>query len=105
MANPSDPYGYYTSPYDTTYMDTSSPTALADSAARNAYYNAQAQGVPASQALEQAKFAWQQKLDESTQTGMWNGQWSNPQEQWYTSQFGQWYGPGGAPAAGTLTQA
>jgi hypothetical protein len=53
----------------------------------------------------QQQFDWQKRLGEAAQTGMWNGQWSNPQEQWFTGQFGQWYGPGGAPAAGAQTLA
>src|SRR5215467_12214132 len=83
---------------------TTAATALADSAAKNAYYQAQAAGATSNAALEAAKFAWQQKLDEAQQTGMWNGQWNNPQEQWFTGQFGQWYGAGGEPGVGTQTQ-
>src|SRR5215467_5823841 len=84
-------------------VDTSQVTALADSAARNAYYQAQASGVTADQALKQAQFAWQKQMDTANMTGQWNGQWSNPQEQWFTSQFGGWYGPGGAPQVGAQT--
>src|SRR5215471_12375885 len=81
--------------------------AQAQNAQRNAqaaYYNAMAAGAPADRALAQAKFEWQKTMDTATQSGMWQGQWSNPQEQWFTGQFGQWYGPGGAPTAGTPTQ-
>jgi len=78
---------------------------LANSAAQQAYYDALARGSDQNTALAWAKFQWQQKLDEAGQTGMWNGQWNNPQEQWFTGQFGQWYGPGGAPNVGDLTQA
>ena len=77
--------------------------AWADSQAQQAYHNALASGATSSAALDAAKFAWQKKLDEATQTGMWNGQWNNPQEQWFTGQFGQWYGAGGAPATGQQT--
>jgi len=53
--------------------------------------------------LARDQFNWQKGLDTANQTGMWNGQWNNPQEQWFTGQFGQWYGPGGAPAVGAQT--
>ena len=78
-------------------------TAAAKQAADNAYQQATLAGASDDRALAAAKFAWQQKLDEANQTGMWNGQWNNPQEQWFTGQFGQWYGPGGAPQAGDQT--
>jgi hypothetical protein len=81
------------------YLDTS----LADSAAKNAYYNALSSGQSATAALEASKFAWQQKMDEATQTGMWNGQYTMPSQQNFATQFGQWYGPGGAPAVGQQT--
>src|SRR5580765_4186284 len=81
------------------YLDTS----LADSAAKNAYYNALSSGQSATAALEASKFAWQQKMDEATQTGMWNGQYTMPSQQNFATQFGQWYGPGGAPTVGTPT--
>lgn len=71
--------------------------------AQQTYYSALASGQSQSQALEAAKFAWQQKMDEATQTGMWNGQYNMPTEQWFTGQFGQWYGPGGTPQAGDQT--
>ncbi len=77
--------------------------AWAEQAAQAAYYNSMAAGNSAQQALAQAQFEWKKKLDEAGQTGMWNGQWNNPQEQWFTSQFGQWFGPGGAPQAGQQT--
>jgi hypothetical protein len=75
----------------------------AEQKAQQAYYEAIAGGQSADRALNAAKFEWQKQLDSATQTGMWNGQWNNPQEQWYTSQFGTWYGPGGAPNAGDQT--
>jgi len=81
----------------------SSPTDLANTAAQSAYYKALANNQGANQALQQAMFEWQKKLDEATQTGMWNGQWNNPQEQWFTGQFGQWFGAGGAPQVGQKT--
>ena len=90
-------------PESMNYLDTS----LADSEAKNAYYQALAQGQSQSDALAWAKFRWQQKLDEAGQTGMWNGQWNNPQEQWFTGQFGTWFVAGGEPTTGqqTLTAA
>ena len=76
--------------------------ASADARAwQNQAFNQGQTGV--SNALAQAQFEWNKRLGEAQQTGMWNGQWSNPQEQWYTGQFGQWYGPGGAPAVGAQT--
>src|SRR5262245_39946161 len=81
------------------YIDTS----LADSAARNAYYAALTSGSDAANALNQAKFAWQQKMDEAGQTGMWNGAWSMPSNQYFANTFGSWM-PGG-PQAGQQTLA
>lgn len=78
-------------------------TNMADQAARAAYNTSMLNNEGDKIALEKAKFAWQQKLDESKQTGMWNGQWNNPQEQWFTSEFGQWFGPGGEPGVGAQT--
>jgi len=77
----------------------------ANQQAQAAYYNALASGQSASQALQQAQFAWKQKMDEAGQTGMWNGQYNMPSQQNFATQFGQWYGPGGAPAVGTQTLA
>lgn len=74
---------------------------VADSAAQQTYYDALARGQDQSAALAAAKFAWQQKLDEATQTGMWNGQWNMPTNQWFTGQFGTW-DPNG-PQAGQET--
>lgn len=78
-------------------------TSAAQQAAQAQYWRSLSSGASSSQSLEAAKFAWQQKLDEATQTGKWNGQWNNPQEQWFTGQFGQWFGEGGAPTTGQQT--
>jgi|SRR5215471_3025992 len=78
-------------------------TQRASAAAQAGYNSAMAAGAGEDRALAQAKFEWQKKLDEAAQTGKWNGQWNNPQEQWYTTNFGQWYGAGGEPAVGTKT--
>jgi|SRR5215467_845654 len=83
---------------------TKANNATANTNAQNAYYNAMANHYSQSDALGFAQLEWQKTMDTAQQTGMWNGQWSNPQEQWFTGQFGQWYGPGGAPTAGTPTQ-
>jgi hypothetical protein len=91
-----------------TYADIAAYQALtqrASASAQATYNSAMAAGAGEDRALAQAKFEWQKKMDEAAQTGMWNGQWSNPQEQWFTGQFGQWFGPGGAPEAGQQTQA
>src|SRR5215467_14820734 len=82
---------------------TKANNATANTNAQNAYYNAMANHYSQSDALGFAQLEWQKTMDTAQQTGMWNGQWSNPQEQWYTGQFGQWYGPGGAPAVGAQT--
>ena len=74
--------------------------AQQSNAALQAAQTAQIQG---NTALAQQMFAWQQKMDTAAQTGKWDGQWNNPQEQWFTGQFGQWYGPGGEPPVGTQT--
>lgn len=78
-------------------------TNAAQQAAQAAYNQAVLAGQSDDRALAWAKFAWQQKMDEAGQTGMWNGQYNMPTEQWFTGQFGQWYGPGGSPQAGDQT--
>jgi hypothetical protein len=88
------------------YADIAAYQALTQRASASAtatYNSAMAAGAGEDRALAQAKFEWQKKMDEATQTGKWNGQWNNPQEQWYTGQFGQWYGAGGEPGVGTQT--
>src|SRR5262245_39061215 len=77
--------------------------AWAEQNAQQAYYNSISAGNDASTALKQAQFAWQQKMDEATQTGMWNGQWSMPSNKYFTDTFGTWM-PGG-PTAGQQTMA
>jgi len=96
--DPNDPYGIYAN-----LSQSADIRAWAQQAAQQKYWEASAAGASSNQALEQAKFEWQKKLDEAAQTGKWNGIWNNPQEQWYTGQFGQWYGEGGEPAVGTKT--
>jgi len=85
------------------YMDTSSATSLANSAANNAYYRALAAGSTANTALQQAQFAWQQKMDEAQMTGQWNGQWSFPAETQFTNTFGTYFGNNTAPQQGAAT--
>ena len=84
-------------------MQSQDARAWAEQAAQSAYYNSMAAGNTASQALAQAKFEWQKKLDEAGQTGQWNGQWNMPTSQWFTGQFGTW-NPAG-PQAGQETMA
>lgn len=79
--------------------------SAANQAAQQTYNQAVLAGQSDDRALAAAKFAWQKKLDEATQTGKWNGQWNNPQEQWFTGQFGTWFGEGGAPQTGQQTLA
>src|SRR6266576_1293025 len=76
--------------------------AWANQAAQNKYNEALLAGNDAAAALNAAKQAWQQKMDEASQTGMWNGQYSMPSMQNFASTFGQWM-PGG-PTAGQQTQ-
>jgi len=98
--DPNDPYGLYAN-----LSQSADIRAWAQQAAQQKYWEAQSQGASSSQALDAAKFAWQQTMDTAAQTGKFNGQWNNPQEQWFTGQFGQWYGAGGAPAVGAQTMA
>lgn len=89
-----------------TYMDIAYENAMtqrAQAAAQAEYYRAQAAGSSGNQALDAAKFAWQKELDKAAQTGKWNGIWNNPQQQWFTGQFGTWLGEGGEPAKGQQT--
>ena len=88
------------------YADIAAYQALTQraSASATATYNQQmAAGAGEDRALAAAKFEWQKKMDTATQTGKWNGIWNNPQQQWFTGEFGQWYGEGGEPGVGTQT--
>lgn len=73
----------------------------ATSAAQAAYQMALAQNLPEQMALARAQFAWQQELDKAAQTGMWEGQYNMPSNQWFAGTFGQWM-PNG-PTAGQQT--
>jgi hypothetical protein len=73
----------------------------ADDAAKATYQQAITQGQGEDRALNAAKFAWQQKVDEAGLTGMYQGQYTMPTQQWQASTFGTW----GAPTAGQQTQA
>jgi hypothetical protein len=70
---------------------------------QQAYYSALSSGADANTALNQAKFVWQQKMDEATQTGKWNGQYNMPSLQNFASTFGTWMPEG--PTAGQETMA
>jgi len=80
-------------------------TQRAQAASQAAYNTAMANSQGEQNALNAAKFAWQQKMDEASQTGMWNGQFTMPSQQNFATTFGQWYGPGGSPNVGDYTQA
>src|SRR5215831_354059 len=82
---------------------TKANNATANTAAQSSYYNALANHYSQSDALGFAQLAWQKTMDTAQQTGKWNGIWSNPQQQWFTGQFGQWLGEGGEPAVGQQT--
>ena len=73
----------------------------ATSAAQAAYQMALASNLPEQMALARAQFAWQQELDKAAQTGMWNGQYNMPTEQYFAGAFGTWM-PNG-PQAGQQT--
>jgi hypothetical protein len=77
--------------------------AWADSNATAAYYNALAQGQTTSAAQAAAQFAWKQKMDEASQTGMWNGQYNMPTEQNFANMFGSWMPQGPNTGQQTLT--
>jgi hypothetical protein len=90
-------------------------TAVADSAAQNAYYNALASGKNAEAALNDAKFAWQQMNDAAQLSGYFPsgygygttaGQATFPNLQWTDTTFGQNYTNGLRDVSqGTQTQA
>jgi hypothetical protein len=87
--------------FDPTQSD--AVTSMANAMANQAYYNAMARGQDSSAALNAAKFAWQQKMDEANQTGMWNGQYNMPSQQNFATMFGSWMPEG--PTAGQETMA
>ena len=77
-------------------------TARATAAAQAAYQQSQMSGQSSSQALDAAKFAWQQKLDEAGQTGMWNGKYNMPSDQYFANTFGSWMPNGPTEGQQTL---
>lgn len=76
---------------DTSYVDSyRAITERAQQAAYASYYNSKGKNESEQVALDRAKFAWQQELDRANQTGMWNGQYNMPTDQWFASSFGTW---------------
>jgi hypothetical protein len=68
-------------------------------AAQAAYQQSQARNEGERIALDKAKFAWQQEIDKAGLTGMFQGAFTMPVQQWQASTFGTW----GAPTAGQQT--
>ena len=50
-------------------------------------------------ALARAQFAWQQEMDKAGLTGMYQGAYTMPTQQWFAGSFGSW----GTPQAGQQT--
>ena len=76
-------------------------TQRANQRAQDAYQKAQAANAGEQTALERAKLAWQKEMDTAGLTGMWQGQWTMPVQQWQAQTFGTW----GAPSSGQQTLA
>jgi len=74
-------------------------TQRANQAAQATYQQSMAANEGERIALEKAKFAWQQEMDKAGLTGMYQGQYTMPVQQWQAEQFGTW----GAPSAGQQT--
>src|SRR5499427_2999566 len=72
--------------------------ASADARAWQNQANTQ-QNSAAANALAQAQFDWQKQLGTAGQTGMWNGAWNMPTQQYFANTFGAW----GAPTTGQQT--
>ena len=88
----------------TSYQQNESIRQAANDRATQAYNRAKLNGESEDRALAAAKFAWQQKLDEATQTGMWNGQWSFPSNKYFTDTFGTWMPNGPTPGQETMAR-
>ena len=73
----------------------------ANNAANQAYQQALARTSDREMALKEAQFAWSKVVDEAGLTGMYQGAYTMPVQQWQAETFGTW----GAPTAGQQTQA
>src|SRR4029434_66584 len=73
----------------------------ADDNARNQYNQAKLRGEAEDRAQAAAKFAWQKTMDEAGLTGMYQGAYTMPSQQYFANTFGTW----GTPTAGQQTQA
>jgi hypothetical protein len=73
----------------------------ANNAANQAYQQALARTGERETALREAQFAWTKTMDEAGLTGMYQGQYTMPVQQWQAETFGTW----GAPTAGQQTLA
>src|SRR4030095_6758797 len=71
----------------------------ADDNARNEYNQAKLRGEAEDRAQAAAKFAWQKTMDEPGLTGLYQGAYTMPTQQWFASNFGTW----GTPTAGQQT--
>jgi len=65
-----------------------------------AYQQAMIQYNNQTLALQKAQQAWKETVDKAGLTGMYEGQYTMPSQQWFASTFGSW----GTPQAGQQTQ-
>jgi hypothetical protein len=72
----------------------------ADDAARDAYNQGMLRNEGEKLALERAKQAWLETYQKAELTGMYEGQFTMPTQQWQAETFGTW----GAPGQGQQTQ-
>lgn len=85
-----------------TYTDVdaiNATTQRAQAAAQAQYQRSMASNDGERIALEKAKFAWQQEMDKAGLTGMYQGAFTMPVQQWQAETFGTW----GAPTQGQQT--
>src|SRR5215831_4881124 len=73
----------------------------AQAAATKAYQDAQMRNQGEQIALQKAQFAWQQEMDKAGLTGMYQGQYTMPSQQYFAGAFGSWMPTG--PQAGQQT--
>jgi hypothetical protein len=71
----------------------------ANNAANQAYQQSLARNADREIALKEAQFAWSKVVDEAGLTGMYQGGYTMPVQQWQAETFGTW----GAPTAGQQT--
>jgi len=75
--------------------------SAANQAAQNAYNSSKLKLDSDTLAFQKAQEAWKEEMDKAGLTGMYQGQWTMPSQEYFANTFGTW----GAPTAGQQTLA